>query len=150
MILDHLRNWRKNYDIRLLRQALELLESTAVQWLPDGRHELLGRRIIAITQGYLTKPVNEGRWEAHRQYIDIQYVVSGREAIGYAPITTVYPDVAYDELNDVAFYPASGPLLPVEAGMFAVFFPQDIHMPQIRVGADAEQVRKIVMKVAVE
>jgi YhcH/YjgK/YiaL family protein len=118
--------------------------------LPDGRHELDGDRIIAMPQGYPTRPRTEGRWEAHRRYIDIQYIISGQETMGWAPVSTLEPVTTFDEAKDVGFFAGNGDMLTVRQGMFALFLPQDAHMPCLRVGQDPEQVRKIVMKVAAD
>jgi YhcH/YjgK/YiaL family protein len=146
MVLDLLENWPNYCLTQRLRRAFELLITRQVLALPDGRHEL-EPGIIALPQGYLTKPRSEGRWEAHRQFIDIQYVITGREVMGWAPVVSLAPDTAFDAEKDVGFYTGTGDFMTVQQGMFALFMPQDAHMPCL--SADqAEPVRKIVVKVA--
>jgi YhcH/YjgK/YiaL family protein len=150
MIIARLEDWRKYGIGGRLHRAFELLCSPEVLALPAGRHELDGERIIALPQGYATKEPSAGRWEAHRRYIDIQYMVSGREAMGWTPAANLVVDTDYDQEKDIAFYTGQGPVLSVDQGMFAVFFPHDGHMPGLRVSQQPEQVRKIVMKVLVD
>ena len=63
------------------------------------------------------------KFEAHKKYIDIQFIISGRERIGYADIATLEPDTEYDAETDAAFYAKRENItgLVLESGMFAVF-----------------------------
>lgn len=148
MIVDLLGNWRLCAAHPHLRRAFEMLTSQDVSAWPDGRLDLDGDRIFALPQGYLTRPPSQCRWEAHRRYIDIQYVISGQEAMGYAPISTLKPVTDFDEAKDVGFYDGTGSIITVEAGMFAIFFPHDAHMPCMQVAGQSAPVRKVVVKVA--
>jgi len=151
MICDKLSNARlyeKSHP--LFAKALCLLSDPALLTMPDGRHEIDGSRLIAMPQRYDTKPAGEGKWEAHRRYIDIQFVREGAEAMGWAPIGRLTPSTAYDAQKDVEFFTGEGSGLLVESGMFAIFFPEDGHMPCLSPGDQRTFVRKIVLKVAVE
>lgn len=150
MIVDDLANWRLYSHLSPLREAFAHLESPeALKW-PDRRLELDGERICAVPQGYLTRPDEQGKWEAHRRYVDIQYMVSGQERMGWAPVSTLVPAGTFDPARDVGFYTGSGDFLTVREGMFAVFFPHDAHMPCLHVDGACRPVRKIVIKVALE
>lgn len=150
VIIDQLAKWRAYTNLPRLRRAFELLDSPAAATWPDGRLLLDGELIIAMPQGYATRPLTEGKWEAHRRYIDIQYIVAGREKMGWVPLASLAPATTFDVEKDVGFYSGEGDLLTVRQGMFALFFPHDAHMPCLQVDGVAEQVRKIVMKVSVE
>jgi len=117
---------------------------------PDGNHDI-GHSCEARVMSYRTEPAEQRKWESHRRYIDIQYVVSGLECIPVAPIETLPVATPYDAEQDVCFYgtaPAPTTSLVVSAGMFAVFFPQDAHRPNVAVTTPAAT-RKIVVKVPV-
>jgi len=148
--VDQLANWRNYSNLPRIRQAFELLVSPESRTWPDGRVQLDGDRIIAMPQGYLTRPVSQCRWEAHRRYIDIQYIVSGEEKMGWAPVATLCPETTFDESADVGFFTGTGDFVTVREGIFALFFPHDAHMPCMQVGDTPAQVRKVVMKVAVD
>lgn len=131
------------------RRALEMLASTDLENLPLGRHDLEGDALFVLVQEYATKPQEAGRWEAHRRYADIQLLVHGQERIGIAPLEQMTVDVPYDEAKDFALFTGKGDWLTMVPGRFAIFFPQDVHLPCIQV--DGEQtVRKIVVKVLLE
>ena len=148
MLVDLMSNWNSCVALPQLRHAFERITWWEVGNWPDGRVEIDGDRIFALPQGYQTRPAAQCRWEAHRRYIDIQYVVTGREAMGYAPLSTLKPTTDFDQAKDVGFYDGTGSIITVEAGMFAIFFPHDAHMPCMQVTGRPEPVRKVVVKVA--
>lgn len=114
-----------------------------------GRIELDGDRLFAMMQEYPTKPEKDCFWEAHRKYIDIQYICDGVEEIGYAPLTSLKVIEPYDAGKDFVKLAGSGSILRMPAGMFAVFFPHDGHKPCMAANGVVAPVRKIVVKVAV-
>ena len=113
-----------------------------------GRYELDGDNVFVIAQRYQSKPLAEGKWESHRNYIDIQFVAEGVERIGWAPISRLILSEPYHETKDIAFYQGEGDFVTVPAGSFVILFPEDAHMPGIAVGTPAP-VTKIVIKVRV-
>lgn len=131
-----------------LRTALKFLQDTDLSALPVGRTEIDGDNLFALVQEYATKLQEQGMWEAHRHYIDIQYVQRGQERMGFASLATMNLGEYVPEKD---FLPMSGlgNFVDVFAGSFVVFFPQDGHMPGLCVDAP-EPVRKVVLKVALE
>ncbi len=110
--------------------------------------EIDGKDVFAIFQTYEAKPLAEARPEAHRKYIDVQYIHDGVERIGYADIEDISGPADYDEESDI-FFTAASRLSFVElgAGQGAVFFPSDLHAPCLEATGGRGQVRKIVFKV---
>ena len=129
--------------------ALRWLQSAQTAQLPSGKYELRGQSLYAIVDEYMTRPRGTCMLETHRRYIDVQYVVRGRELMGYAPIQTLDPG-HYDEERDVQFHQGHADFLLLRQGMFAVMLPGDGHMPSVAVDNQPEQVKKIVVKVAVD
>jgi YhcH/YjgK/YiaL family protein len=150
MIIDHLHNARLYLACHpLFARAFSLLSEASFLSLPDGRHEMDGQSLIAMPQRYVTRPPSEGKWEAHRRYIDIQYIREGAELMGWSPLDRLKVTEPHDNERDVAFFAGDGSQVRVEQGMFAVFFPEDAHMPCLAPASGAAEVRKIVLKVAV-
>ena len=147
MIIDHIRNAAQYSGIsRSLKDGLDYLAQTDFSILAAGRSELAGARLYAMVQDYESKMPAEGKWEAHRRYIDIQYLVSGREIIGYADIETLEPLKDYDAVKDCQILRGQGSDLVLEPGMFMILLPQDAHKPGLAAGLPAA-VRKVVVKV---
>jgi YhcH/YjgK/YiaL family protein len=118
---------------------------------PVGRHEIDGEEIYAFVQQHETKLLAEKKLEVHRRYIDIQYVVRGREVIAWAPLAALSnPTMLFDPAVDAALYTCPPDVVPVQvsAGHFALLFPEDAHAPSCAWDTPAE-VLKVVVKVQV-
>ncbi|MFZ5878063.1 MAG: YhcH/YjgK/YiaL family protein [Chloroflexota bacterium] len=143
--LDHL----SRYDGlgHNLPRALKFLAEQDLSTLPDGRTDIDGDDLYAMMQAYDTKPAEQGKWEAHRKYIDIQYVISGTERMGFASLRTMQLG-EYIPDRDFQAMSGTGSFVDVFAGSFVIFFPEDAHMPGLYVD-EPQPVRKVVLKVRV-
>jgi biofilm protein TabA len=105
---------------------------------------------FALEQVYVTKPSADIRWESHRQYIDLQLVVTGREVMEVTEASTLKVEEDRTPGADVLLYAAQAPstMLRVGEGEGAVFFPEDAHRPCLADGQPGE-VRKLVVKIPV-
>jgi len=147
--LDHIE--RQTAMTPSLRKAIEFLRRPDLASLPDGRVEVDGDRVFALPQRYDTVVADIPRFEYHRNYIDIQFIVSGEEIIGWAPAGLMTETDAYDPSKDIAFGTvAQKEMTPVFlcAGRMAILYPEDGHAPRLAAGKPSA-VHKIVMKVAV-
>lgn len=149
MIIDSLKNASLYFGVQhRISAGLRWLETQDLAKLAPGRYELDGKNLFAVVSEYETKPKDQGKWEAHKSYCDIQCVISGMEAIGYAPLEVCRLG-AYDEGKDFqAILQAPGDFLTVRSGMFMILAPQDAHMPGLAAEAPAP-VKKVVVKVLV-
>ena len=86
-----------------MQMALDFLLSVRGRQLADGKIDVDGERVFAIVQSYDTLGDGEWAFEGHRRYIDIQYVASGREVIGWAPLDTASVSHPYDAGKDVCW-----------------------------------------------
>lgn len=124
--------------------GLEFLKN-ATPDIKNGVREL-SPRVKAIVSEYKTKEVNEYGFEAHKKFIDIHYLPKGSEKICCLQSDQLKETKPYSEENDVAFYTAN--TSPIEMtlgnGYFAVFYPQDGHMPQLCIN-EPMVVKKIVV-----
>lgn len=108
-----------------IRTALEWITSHDLANMEAGTYEPQGRDIYVNIQDIVTKPIEECLPERHNDYLDIQYVVSGVERMGYAPHTgketvqwdvpdkdiIIYKDLEHENFVDVA------------PGSYCIFFP---------------------------
>ena len=117
--------------------------------IENGVH-VINPRVKAIVLEYETKAVNENGYEAHRKFIDIQYLLKGTEKNCCLPIEKLKETKPYKEEIDAAFYEAAVPAqeLMLGDGFFAIYFPQDGHMPCLIVD-ESEKVKKVVVKVEI-
>ena len=153
MLLGSIQNIREEsaFYPEALRAGLNFLATEDVQALSLGRHEICGDKVFALVSEYETQPRQERRPEAHKKYIDIQFICAGSELIAAAPLASA-GEVDEDCLaaRDVVYYrqAAEETDLVLMPGMFAVYFPWDVHRPNCSPGEQAQKVRKIVVKVA--
>lgn len=110
----------------------------------------LNPRLKAIVSEYETKTCNNYVYETHKRFIDIQYTLKGLERIACLPVEKLEGLKAYSEDSDAALYVANSKPqeMVIGDGFFAVFFPQDGHMPQICVDTPS-LVKKVVIKVEI-
>jgi biofilm protein TabA len=117
----------------------------------ETKYEIQGDDIYAIVSSYNTKQPH--KFEAHREYVDIQCLLEGQEIIESTPLNGLAVDTPYDQEKDVAFYVKADSkkiishLIP---GMFIAFFPHDAHMPGVFVDDSPSFVKKVVVKIKAE
>lgn len=150
MVIDTLQNAILYYHLGpKFVKAFQYLTETDFSQVPKGKYEIDGTDIIAIVNEYNTVPASGEQMEAHKKYIDVQYIVSGQELIGHDFLHQQAPSKAYDAEADYwLFGQAPSFFSKMQQGMFAIFFPTDLHMPNIQV-KDASPVKKVVIKVSV-
>jgi len=132
-------------------KALEFLRRPGLAGLPDGKYEIDGGRLFAIVQRYATAAAAAPKFEAHRKFVDIQFVAAGTELIGWAPFDRLNVEERYDGEKDICFGSVEfGGWTPVllRAGELAVLYPEDAHAPRLAAG-EPGAVTKIVLKLAV-
>jgi YhcH/YjgK/YiaL family protein len=151
MIFDTITNRRTYEDISpRIKTALEYLAKTDFSKMQDGRYDLDGNNLFALVQRYDSIPKEQGKWEYHRKYIDIQYIVEGVEQIGFQNIGKMKDTVEYNPEKDIAFQSGEGNYVTVNKNSFCIFFPQDSHQPKIAVSNVSAKVVKVVIKIKAE
>lgn len=152
MVTGNIKDAARYYGLHpLFKEAFEAYEKLVAEKAEPGTYEIKGKELYASVQSYKTKTVLEMKFETHRKYIDIQFVVSGEEYIPCTPISTLEECECYDEAEDISFYedlPLHFTSAYLGEGDFAIFFPEDAHAPRTAVTNPAH-VDKIVIKVAV-
>lgn len=127
-------------------KAFAFMAQSDLATLPPEKYALDGDQAYAIITEASSKTFDQSAWEAHEQYLDIQYVISGRERIGVAPISAATVTKPYDESKDYANYIAEGTYYEATPDTFFLFFPADVHRPNIKEeGFDI--VKKLVIKI---
>ncbi len=147
MIFDQLSNAAQYTALHpLFAEGFRFINDLPAGTAP-GRYEL-GGGAYALVQEYQTQTAEGARYEAHRKFIDIQYIFSGEEVCYYAPISQMIAD-EYQPEKDYLGLEGDGFALPLKAGEFAIFFPRDAHLPSRMTSAGPKPVRKVVVKIPV-
>ena len=151
MILDKLSNASLYSGLsEPIAAALRYLSENDCTSLPLGKIPLRDTKMFAIVQEYQSRLPEQCFWEAHRKYIDVQFIAAGVEEMGHANITDLRVSQPYSDADDYAKFEGVGSEVKVPAGWFTIFFPEDGHMPCMAAGGQPSSVRKVVVKVAVE
>ena len=129
-------------------KAFAYLKQTNLQTLANGRYPIDGDNVYAIVTEAPTKDYDKTAFESHRKYIDLQYVITGIENMGRAPLASVTVSKPYNESTDLANYTGEGKIYTIPQGSFMLFFPSDAHRPNITPGGN-KVVKKIVIKIKV-
>ena len=126
----------------------EVVEKFSDPTLEPGKYPIDGDRVFAVVQGYDTKEAQPDKFENHRKYIDIQYVIRGKEAFNCTKVSECTVTQEFDEKIDAALYTCEGMRTHVEAGDgdFVIFYPQDVHNPGVKYG-DGIKIKKAIAKV---
>lgn len=149
MVVDTLKNAPIYYKLSShFETALRYLEKTDFSNMEAGRYEVDGDNVFAFVQRYKTLPAKELKAEGHEQYADIQYVVDGRELIGFAYIKNAVPTGEAIPEADLAFYHSLDQYIQLEPQSFAIMWPHDIHTPKC-IWGEQQDVLKICVKVKV-
>jgi YhcH/YjgK/YiaL family protein len=127
-------------------KAFAYLKNTDLKNLAVGRYAIDGDNVYAIVTEAPTKDYDKTAFESHRNYIDLQYVISGKENMSKAPVSSLTVSKPYNEATDLGNYTGEGKIYTVPAGTFMVFFPTEAHRPNITPGGN-KVVKKIVIKI---
>ena len=148
MIQDYLENADSYRPLGArVQKAFDFLQNEELKTMPDGRHAIDGDNVYALIQSYETQLAAEKQFEAHRRYIDLQYVISGRETIVWSTLARLTGWLDYDEVNDAIMCPeGEGTALLLDEGCFVVLFPQDAHKPGC-IWSNPAEVKKAVIKI---
>lgn len=151
MIVDRLENWQQYPLGPAWRKTFEFLLSVSPE-IADGEYPLQEEDLFARVMTYRTRRPEEAMLETHREYVDVQTVLRGGEGMEWFPRQGLTVTTPYDSGKDAEFYarPAAGPArVDVRPGLFAMFLPEDAHMPSLQIEAP-EEIRKVVVKIRLD
>jgi len=132
------------------KQAFTFLKEADLKNLPVGTQELEGKHLFVAVSEYDTKDKKDTKYEAHRKYIDIQYLISGEEQMGLTTLDKVEVADPYDAEKDLVFYLyEGGDYIKATQQNFLIFFPEDAHRPCIKTNENV-LVKKAVVKIMIE
>lgn len=130
-----------------LRMAFDWLRAMP-EHPADLIEELDGPQMYVNVHGYETKASAQCRWESHRHTVDLQYCISGGEAIDWTPFG-LEPLGDYAEAKDAEHWRDAGSpstRLIMRPRSFVLFLPNELHRPKISDGVNPG-IRKLVFKI---
>ena len=126
--------------------AFTFLKDHNLDDIQPGKYPIIGEEVFANVTEAPSKNKEEVKWESHKNYIDLQYIINGKEMIGVADTSNATITKPYTV--DVINYDAEGIYYTAEPGKLFLFFPNNAHRPLIKVeGYDV--VKKIVIKIQI-
>ena len=147
MIVDNLENCEKYYDLHNgIKSAFEFFKTHNLADFEPGSYKIDGDNLYVNVNEYETK--EEQKLEAHRKYIDIQIMLSGKEFMGYTNVKNTKPTTSYDEGKDIIFLSGDTDKILADTTNFFIFFPQDAHRPSL-CAVNPNNVKKAVFKVKI-
>ena len=150
MIIDTLQNSSRYTSLNEgFAKGFAFIEKCVEKGCEVGKFEIDGTNVYALVQSYDTLPLEQTKWEAHQQYIDIQFILEGCEVIGWKPLEKLPQGTAYNAEKDCYLYQGDeGTELQMEPLTFAIFYPEDLHRPKT-CSKSPSTVKKIVVKIKV-
>jgi biofilm protein TabA len=148
MIYDRMKDLSR-YEIPMIDEIMTFLKKNDPLSVTGTEIEINGRDLFVRPGAYQTRLPEEGRFETHSVYADLQYVVSGAEVMQFAPAGALTPATEYDVKGDIQFFTAQKDIIDVvvRAGEFIVYFPGEAHRPMCQRGFGPEAVKKLVFKI---
>lgn len=135
---------------KAIQTALEYLKANDFTTMEPGVYEIRGKEIYAQVMDAQTAPADARRPEVHEKYIDVQFLASGRERLGFTPDTGTYEVDERIGDKDLIFYKSveNEGFIDATPGCYSIFFPEDVHRPGVAAG-EPMSIRKVVVKVSV-
>ena len=129
---------------KLWDAAFAFLRDSNLKEIKPGKYPIIGDQVFANVTEAPSHAREEVKWESHKNYIDLQYIISGKEMIGIEDTSKATITKPYT--TDVINYTAEGKYYISDPDQFFLFFPNNAHRPTIKVdGYDV--VKKIVIKI---
>jgi len=147
MIKDSIKNANKYYALSpVVEKALRFIEAADFSKYKKGSYEIDGRNLYMNIEEYTTRISDN--IEAHRKYIDIQYMIKGEENMGVTTLDNLVVTQEYSEEKDVEFYKGNAPITLVKENEFIIFYPTDAHLP-CQVADEPKPVKKVILKIKI-
>lgn len=148
MMSDELRSLPSAGLHPVLQQALTLAVAANPQEKTPGRYELQGDNIFMNVMQFATQSPEQKKAELHREYIDIQVLLSGEERIlfGMTDSARQCEEMHVEDDYQLCSQIADEHAMVLKPGRFVIFMPGEPHKPGCVVQAPMD-IKKVVIKV---
>ena len=120
--------------------------------LENGSYDVGYNRIKMNVGKYFTKKENDKFWESHKRYLDVQIMIDGSERVACNDIRNM-KEKSFDPERDLVILEGNKLFdIVIENGDVLVFFPNDVHKPELDIldsenKEECKNKKKIVTKV---
>ncbi len=145
-------NMRYHFSENIHRQFQKCIAYVNNEKLADrlpGCYEICGRDLFVNIAEYETRPEELITWEAHKEYIDLHYVLRGRERMNMSLIDNMQQGTYDSQTDSMALTGEKSVSAVIGTDEYIVFYPEDVHMTGIQV-QKPEKVKKAIFKIRVE
>lgn len=150
MIIDRIENASRYYGLGTgIAEALKYIRNNDLSLFAPGNYIIIEDKIKMLVFDAEQANTDRIRVEAHRKNIDVQFWVNGSELMGHAILGSQKVLEPFNEEKDFAIYAAEASFSRFEPGMFAIYFPTDLHTA-VADDQCSSKVKKIVFKVNCE
>lgn len=147
MIVDTFENAEKYFTLhKNFKDVFEYIFSNDLKLFPAGKYEIIKDEVYLSIDEYSTKL--KSRPEYHKNFIDIQFLLSGEEQIGYCPINQLKKDEFFDTEKDIGFGTGNVDFITMTKDKFVILYPTDAHQPCMTID-NPSIVKKVVVKVKI-
>lgn len=150
MIIDNIKNCEKYECVHEgFKKAFDAIKQVVSENKGVGKYEIDGKNVFVMVQEYNSKLEADRKFEAHRKYIDIQFMISGEEKIEIGALEGLKPEKEFNVESDGGLFkaPENYTTAVLTDGDFAVIYPDEAHAPGISLNDNQKPVKKIVAKV---
>lgn len=149
MIYDTLLNLNNYISLHpLFLNVINFINSHDLSNIKIGKINI-AKDIYALISEYTTDDIKSKFIECHKRYIDIQIITNGIEQIGICNKNECKIIEEYNDEKDLEKLEGKIDIITLRSGYFIIFFPQDGHVPGLKIGNTEDRVKKIVFKVPV-
>ncbi|MPN05049.1 hypothetical protein SDC9_152299 [bioreactor metagenome] len=144
-VLNEFKGLSKNLDT-----AIEYLVKTDKSDLQIGKFEIDGEEVYGIVSEYNTRAHDEGKYETHEKYLDIQCLLEGEEHILVAD-RTLLSSTGYDSSSDKENYIDNQEevCVTLSPDRALVLYPYDAHKACCMINGERKPVKKLLLKVKI-
>lgn len=116
----------------------------------DGGKQVVNDNFFYSVQSYMTKSAEECKFESHREFIDIQIIISGSEAMDIADISRLTVKEDYNSDKDIMFWEVPNRMVSttLREGDYIILYPENAHRGARMMELET-QVIKVVGKVRI-
>lgn len=146
MIVTNLNNTERIESLHpLFKKLFDYVKTHDILNTPCGRIDIDGDNLYINNVNPECISAEKQVLEVHRDYIDVQILLQGKETIGWKAFEDSKTEIKpYEKEGDCALYSDTPTTwIHLVPGQLAIFFPEDTHAPIIGEG----KIRKMIAKV---